>query len=136
MGPESPAQAGVSGLQVRRLRSKWTATATFLGGVYIPLHLPPAKELAQKRRSPLLQAQESLDLPIPPPKLVDLWRIEGEGPDLLLHQSVLHFPLIHLRESRLGFPLGKPRHLVVLNLAATFVWQIVGAWEPPNPFVG
>ena len=27
--------------------------------------------------------------------------------------------------------LGKPRHLVVLNLAAAFVWQIVGAWELP-----
>ena len=52
---------------------------------------------------------------IPPPKLVDLWRIEGEGPDLLLHQSVLHFPLIHLRDSSLGFPLGKLRHLVVLT---------------------
>ena len=41
-------------------------------------------------------------------------------------------PLIHLRDSSLGFPLGKPRHLVVPNLAATFVWQIVGAWEPPT----
>src|SRR6185369_6739659 len=54
-------------------------------------------------------------LPIPPPNLVDLWRIEGEGPDLHLHQSVLHFPLIHLRDLSLGFPLGKPRHLVVLT---------------------
>ena len=38
------------------------------------------------------------DLSIPPPKLVDFWRIEGEGPDLHLHQAVFHFPLIHLRD--------------------------------------
>ena len=76
------------------------------------------------------------DLPISPPKLADLRRIEGEALDPHLHQAVLHFPLIHLRDLSLGFPLGKPRHLVVLNLTATFVWQIVGAWEPPNPFVG
>ena len=44
-----------------------------------------------------------LDLPIPPPKLVDLRRIEGEGLDLQLHQVVLHFPLIHLRDLSLGF---------------------------------
>ena len=33
-----------------------------------------------------------------PPKVVDLWGIEGEDTDLLLHQAVLHFPLW------LGFP--------------------------------
>ena len=79
-----------------------------------------------------VSSSSNSDLPIPPPKLVDLRRIEGEALDLQLHQAVLHFPLIHLRDSILGFPLGKPRNLVVLNLAATFVWQIVGAWEPPT----
>ena len=47
------------------------------------------------------------DLPILPPKLVDLWRIEGEALDLQFNQAVLHFPLIHLRDSRLGFSLEK-----------------------------
>ena len=46
-------------------------------------------------------------LPIPPPKCVDLWRIEGEGPDLHLHRADFHFPLIHLRDliSRVSFVL-------------------------------
>ena len=35
-----------------------------------------------------------LDLSIPPLKFVDLWRIEGEGPDIHLHQVVSHFPLV------------------------------------------
>ena len=61
---------------------------------------------------PFLEAQELQDLPIPPPKLVDIRRIEGEGPDLHLHQAVLHFPLIHLRDPLLGFPLGKPSLLL------------------------
>ena len=39
-----------------------------------------------------------LDLPFPPPKFIDLWRIEGEGPDLHLHQAVFYFPLIHVRD--------------------------------------
>ena len=102
----------------------------------IPLHLPLDSQLAQKSLHHCCKLKLHSDLPIPPPKLVDLRRIEGEAPDLQLHQAILHFPLIHLRDSSLGFPLGKPRHLVVLNLSATFVWQIVGAWEPPNPFVG
>ena len=41
----------------------------------------------------------SLDLLPHPPKVVDLWGIEGEDTDLLLHQAVLHFPLICLRAS-------------------------------------
>ena len=48
-----------------------------------------------------------LDLSIPPLKFIDLWRIEGEGPDLHLYQAVLHFPLIHLKifVSRVTFVL-------------------------------
>jgi len=37
---------------------------------------------------PLLQSSKHQDLPIPPPKLVDLWRIEGEDLDLHLHRAV------------------------------------------------
>ena len=53
------------------------------------------------------QSPNSRDLPIPSPKFVDLWRIEGEGPDLHLHRADFHFPLIHLRDliSRVSFVL-------------------------------
>ena len=34
------------------------------------------------------KSSNHIDLPIPPPKLVDLWRIEGEGLDLLFHQTI------------------------------------------------
>ena len=36
-------------------------------------------------------------LPIHPTISADLWRIEGEGPDLHLHRGVFHFSLILLR---------------------------------------
>ena len=36
-------------------------------------------------------------LPIHPTISADLWRIEGEGPDLHLHRAVFHFSLILLR---------------------------------------
>ena len=36
-------------------------------------------------------------LPIHPTISADLWRIEGEGPDLRLHRAVFHFSLILLR---------------------------------------
>ena len=39
-----------------------------------------ARVLDQKKRNSIVASQESLDLPIPPSKLVDLWRIEGEAP--------------------------------------------------------
>ena len=37
---------------------------------------------------PFLQSSKLQDLPIPPPKLVDLWRIEGEDLDLHFHRTV------------------------------------------------
>ena len=55
-------------------------------------------ELVQTLKTTINELTQKLDLPIPPPNLVDLWRIEGEGPDLQLHQAILHFPLIHLRD--------------------------------------
>ena len=48
--------------------------------------------------------RKSPDLLTHPPKVVDLWGIEGEDTDLLLLQAVLHFPLICLRALWLGFP--------------------------------
>ena len=43
------------------------------------------------------------DLLPQPPKSLVLWRIEGEDPDLHLHRSNLHFPLILLRALLLVF---------------------------------
>ena len=45
----------------------------------------------------LAEPPKLLDLLPHPSKVVDLWGIEGEATDLLRHQAVLHFPLIHLR---------------------------------------
>ena len=89
-------------------------TARHLGGVQIPVLLPPALKLVQNLSPPFLEAQKSQDLPIRPPKLVDIRRIEGEDPDLQLHQAVLHFPLSLLRAHGLGFPLGEPSPIVDL----------------------
>ena len=50
--------------------------------------------------NPNFSESNQLDLPTPPSKLVYLWRIEGEGPDLHLHQADLHFPLISLEDFR------------------------------------
>ena len=105
-------------------------TVRFLVPLYKDMFFPKNTSSPKKRPHHCCKLIPNSDLLIPPPKLVDLRRIEGEAPDLQLHQVVLHFPLIHLRDLTIEFPLGKPRHLVVLNLAATLVWQIVGAWEP------
>ena len=54
---------------------------------------------------PLLTSSKLQDLPIPPPKLAQTLRIEGEGQDLQVYQGDLIFPLIYLRDLCLGFPL-------------------------------
>ena len=43
--------------------------------------------------SSIVASSKLLDLPIPPPKLVDLWRIEGEDLDLSFHPISFGFPL-------------------------------------------
>jgi hypothetical protein len=43
------------------------------------------------------EPRKSLDLLPQPPKPLDVWRIEGEDPNLHSHQSNLHFSLICLR---------------------------------------
>ena len=76
--------------------------------------LPQEVSSSKQERPPLLSSPKARFLPIPPPKLVDSWRIEGEGRDLHLHQADSHVPLIHLRDLSLGLPCGEPRHIVVL----------------------
>ena len=130
MTPESPPLwTGVSGLSNRSLRPGRSLRPSRTGvsgpsglqrlsfgeGYKYPSPFLQPTSSTRKEKTPLLQVQESLDLPIPPSKLVDLWRIEGEGLDLHLHRAVLHFPLIHLRDHLLGFPLGKPSPLLYLK---------------------
>ena len=62
-------------------------------------------------KSTIRASSDLADLPIQPLISADLWRIEGGGPDLHLHQAVFHFPLILLRAPLLGFLLGKPSPL-------------------------
>ena len=108
-------QAGDSGPQRPETPGLVALTASFfVGGYkYPPPTSPPTSsssiqgiEVNHYLSSPNLRF-----LPILPPKCVDLWRIEGEGPDLHLHQAVLHFPLIHLRDFLPRVSLcRKPRH--------------------------
>ena len=62
-------------------------------------------------KSTIRASSNLADLPIQPLISADLWRIEGGGPNLHLHQAVFYFPLILLRAPLLGFPLGKPSPL-------------------------
>ena len=52
---------------------------------------------------PHQEIQDSLDLLLQPSKALDLWRSEGEDPDLHPHRSDSHFPLICLRAPLLVF---------------------------------
>src|SRR5664279_915190 len=104
-------------------------TGRFGGGVFIPFFYLEKRSTKSTLSPPFLKSFKPLDLSILPPKLVDSWRIEGEGQDLHLHQADLLFPLIHLRDLSLGFPCGKPRHLVAyLCVFVTDSWCV---WEPP-----
>jgi hypothetical protein len=67
-----------------------------------------------KKTPHLAEQQDSLDLLHQPPKSLDLWRIEGEDPDLHLHRSNLNFHLIHLRTPVLVISLENL--VVVLSL--------------------
>ena len=52
------------------------------------------------------RTQDLQDLLLHPTKALDLWRFEGEDPDLHPHRSDLHFPLICLRALLLVFLFG------------------------------
>ena len=54
--------------------------------------LRPAQE-----KTTIVKPPKAQDLLPHPPKVLDLWGIEGEVTDLHLHQPDLHFSLIHLR---------------------------------------
>jgi hypothetical protein len=45
--------------------------------------------LVQLKNKTIFGATPVLDLHLQPPKVLDLWRIEGGGPDLHLHQRNL-----------------------------------------------
>ena len=107
--PDLPGRPGrpQAGLRPGSLRlEKASNGSIFGGGIYTP---PPTS--SQPASSPLkttiFASSNSIDLPIPPLKFVDSWRIEGEGPDLHLHRAVSLSPLFLLRDlvSRVSFVL-------------------------------
>ena len=117
-GPEVPAPLAVlpalreeSSLQRPDFVKGYKCPFTYLGRASFSNSLSSIN--ARKAQSLISQ-----DLPIPPPKFVDLWRIEGEGPDLHLHRAVFHFPLSLLRDlvSRVSFvvTLDSRAHLFLL----------------------
>ena len=71
--------------------SGWSSQRLLFGGTYLrgflPQRFPNLLELVFLS-PPLLQSSKQQDLPIPPPKLVDLWRIGGEDLDLHFHRDV------------------------------------------------
>ena len=103
MGPDYPALTS-AGLSAPKLLQRLDLRE----GYKYPL-LPQTKVahflLKSPPLEPLQETQDSLDLLLQPSKALDLWRIEGEDPDLHLHRSDLHFPLICLRAPLLVFHL-------------------------------
>ena len=71
------------------LRARKLPNGLILGrGIYTP---PPTSRQGprlEQEHHHCCKSSNHKDLPIPPPKLVDLWRIEGEGLDLLFHQTI------------------------------------------------
>ena len=71
--------------------SGWSSQRLLFGGTYLrgflPQRFPNLLELVFLS-PPLLQSSKQQDLPIPPPKLVDLWRIEGGDLDPHFHRAV------------------------------------------------
>ena len=71
------------------LRARNLPNGLILGrGIYTP---PPTSRQVprlEQEHHRCCKSSNHIDLPIPPPKLVDLWRIEGEGIDLLFHQTI------------------------------------------------
>ena len=72
----------------------------FEEGYKYPLLLCPrvsSSSIKDNSRSTFKSSPSPWYLPMPPPNQAHLWRIEGEGPDLHLHQADFYFPLILLR---------------------------------------
>jgi hypothetical protein len=66
------------------------------GYLYPSLSSSPSCSSSSRTRH-YLEPTSLLDLHLQPPKVPDLWRIEGGGPNLHLHQRNFFFP-IHLLE--------------------------------------
>ena len=79
------------------LKSKSGPTAPF-GKAYIkgPFFSKDAASTSS-RKNTIVKPPKALDLLTHPPKVLDLWGIEGGDIDLHLHQPDLHFSLINLR---------------------------------------
>ena len=124
---------GISGCDLyRNFRVVEAANGQILGRAINTPSLPQEQLALLLSLSPQLQESSNhQDLPIPPPKFVDTWRIEGEGPDLLLHRSDLHFLPIHLGISWLGFPLGKPSSPLLPSWCCfDLLWSLTCCGDP------
>ena len=65
------------------------STAIFVGGaINTPSPSSTLVSLFSPSHSSIVASSKLQDLPIPPPKLVDLWRIEGEDLDLHFHRAI------------------------------------------------
>jgi hypothetical protein len=83
--PDYPA-AGLSGPNLSRIiRSWWLQRIHFGEGYLYPPSSSPAWSSSSRTRH-YLDPTSLLYLHLQPPKLTDLWRIEGGGPDLHVHR--------------------------------------------------
>jgi hypothetical protein len=97
--------AGLSGPNLPRIiRPLAAAMVTFREGVFIPLPLIFSSYSSSSRTRHYLEPTSLLDLHLQPPKVSDLWRIEGGGPDLHLHRRNFCFPSFCLRDLFLVVP--------------------------------
>jgi hypothetical protein len=100
------------------------ATDTFRGGVFIP----PSSSLAcssSSRTRYYLEPTSLLDLHLQPPKVPDLWRIEGGGPDLHLHRRNFISLSICLGNSFLFSKWGSPSLCIRVMHMAFILLKVV-----------
>ena len=109
-------------LRDRIIRPYEVPTAAFRGNGHIPgqgyIYPHPSSSSSCStcpHKNTIVKPQIFKDLPLHPINLADLWRIEGEDPDLQLHRPVLHFPLICLRAPLLLCFFGNPRAVGLLS---------------------
>ena len=113
----------------RNFRVIETANGQILGGGINTPHSLKNSQLSDFLSPTILESSNHQDLPILPPKFIDLWRIGGEGPDLHPHRGDLYFLPIYLGISWLGFPVGKPSSPLLYSWCyLDLLWS---SWEPP-----
>jgi hypothetical protein len=97
--------AGISGPNLTQIFRPWRLQWLHFGeGYKYPSPSSSSSCSSSSRTRHYLETTSLLDLHLQPPKVSDLWRIKGGGPDLHLHRRNFFFPSFCLRDSFLVVP--------------------------------